>query len=154
MTKRIIPLFLLLTLPSLVAHQDTNIRLLGYTFYGLPDSYQPATFVLEKKRIRIGTNAVTIPDYLWKRLVRSEKNRIDFRSSWYHNLERIPPYFVISAKESNTEDSFNLTLNLDTLEVLLFEKETRTSDPSGTEVDYEQIAIQKPCLDSWIIEKH
>ena len=152
--KKLTPLVFLLVLPSLVAHQETNIRLLGYTLYGLPDNYQPATFVLDKKRIRIGTNAVTIPDCLWKQLVLSEKNRIDFRSSWYHDLERIPPYLVIRVKESNTEDSYNLTLNLDSLEILLFEKETRNSDPSGTSVGHEQIAIKMPCLDSWIIEKH
>jgi hypothetical protein len=149
--NRIYLLCFFMAVSALDAHQDTIIRFVGYSLEGLPENYQPATFVIEKKRIKIGANAVTIPECLWKYLEPSEKKKIRITSSWYHSSESLPPYINFSVVESNTDNRFGLVLNLNTLEIIFFEKETKTSDTSSF---YERIPLPNSCTDSWIIEKY
>ena len=145
MSRQVISLLLMMAIPSLYAHQDFIVRKVGFDLVGLPKSYQPATFVIEKRRIKIGTNAVTIPECLWKNLNPQSAESLRITSSWYHDLEILPPYINFSVKEADSENRFELLLNLDTLEIIYHEKVVQTSETSWSHIE---IPLNDSCLKS------
>ena len=112
--KRYIILLFLVVTATCHAHKDRIFACNNGIIQNLPKVYEPATFSVTTKLLKIGKCSVKIPDSLWEKFGDINKDPIKFTGSWYHRKEKggLPNY--ISLRNSK----FKLLLNLDTLEII------------------------------------
>ena len=121
--RRVSACLLVCACSAVSAHKDRIIeRETDGKLVGLPNQYEPAFLTLRPKAIlRIGKNAVTIPQCLVEALSLRQSN-LRFTSSWYHDLSILPPYLNIEVIQSESDNGFyngyGLLFNLDTLKLL------------------------------------
>lgn len=99
-----------------VAHIETTLEWEDGKITGLPERYEPASFDLENREIRIGSNSVTIPDKVWAFL--EGKNEIGIHASWYHDSESFPYYLGIQFQDDADSSTINLAVTLESLEFI------------------------------------
>ena len=104
---------------SLHAHRDTIIRLEGIKLVGLPEQYAPAELDLKKYRIRIKDHVMEFTDFL-KSLceVIAGPEELKITASWYHTRNTLPPYMNLALQPKGKDFSYEILLNLDTLDVI------------------------------------
>ena len=120
---------LISTWPSqLRAHEDTLIQLKGTTLVGLPNDYAPAELDLKAARLRIGKHEMTFSPFLKEFFQQPHDLRIS--ASWYHEPTILPPYILLHIQPKKKDFSYELLLNLSTLELIQLTVVLRTSDSS------------------------
>ena len=120
--RKCLIVFLLVALASrrsLLAHQDTIIRLEGNTLIGLPSQYSPAELDLEALRLRIGRHSMLFSPLL-RSLFRRQPYDLQVLASWYHDNEdgSLPPYLTLHITPKGRDYSYGITLALDTLRLI------------------------------------
>ena len=108
------------------AHEDTLIQLKGTTLVGLPKDYAPAELDMKAFRLRIGKRQMTFSPYLKNFFAQPHDLRIS--ASWYHDSAILPPYILLHIQPKKKDFSYDLLLNLRTLEVIELSVVLQTSD--------------------------
>ena len=124
-------IFLFLTLmlfvnDSNIVHQDTPLQIDQYgNIKGLPKKYSPAKFDKLKGKLQIKNNTVLFPNCLKQYFHKLENPKLYLSASWYHSKEIMPYYinFVIYNKDSDY--SYHILVDLDSLELIEIYKETK-----------------------------
>lgn len=145
--KRIVFLFYCLLLPfNSFAHEDKVLKLeKDGTLVGLPEKYAPAKFVRKNFHLTIGENTIHIPECVKEVFSSLEKPTFYFTASWYHNLEILPPYIQIEIKVPDNSNSWQLLINLDTLDILHFYKSISKLENGELSYQSENIEISEKC---------
>jgi hypothetical protein len=104
---------------SLLAHQDTIIRLEGKTLIGLPSQYSPAELDLKALRLRIGRHVMEFSPLL-KSFFRRQPYDLQVLASWYHDNKdgSLPPYLTLHITPKGRDYSYGVMFVLDTLRVI------------------------------------
>ena len=101
---------------ALLAHEDTPIQIKDGALIGLPVKYLPAEFDTTVYRIRIGNHAMNFDPFL--KSFFDQPHELVISASWYHEPEILPPYIALHTRPRKKDFSYEMLLNLDTLEVI------------------------------------
>jgi len=110
------------------AHEDTLIQLKGTDLVGLPKNYAPAEFDVKALHLRIGKHEMTFPPFL--RSFFEQQHDLRITASWYHYSETLPPYILLHIQPKKKDFSYDLLLNLETLDLIEISVVLQTSDSS------------------------
>ncbi len=113
---------------SALAHQDRIIEMKGDKLVGLPDKYAPAEINVKEARIRIGDHAMTFSPLL--KSLFDQPHELSLSASWYHDRSILPPYLSLTIQPKKKDFSYNLLLNLETLDLIELSVTLRESDVS------------------------
>jgi hypothetical protein len=108
------------------AHEDTLIRLNGTELVGLPANYAPAELDMKAFRLRIGKRELTFPPSVRELFEQPHDLRIS--ASWYHSSATLPPYMLLHIQPRKKDFSYEVLLDLDTLQMIDFTLVLRISD--------------------------
>jgi len=101
---------------ALLAHKDTLIQLKGTRLVGLPEKFTPAELDLKAGELRIGHHAMTFSPLL--KSLFDQSHELVISASWYHNPKILPPYISLHIKPREKDFSYQILLNLETLELI------------------------------------
>ncbi len=119
---------LVVCVPLLQAHEDTLIKLDGSKLVGLPADLSPAELDLKEFRLRIGENELTFPPLLKDFF--QQPHDLQVSASWYHRLEILPPYLLIRITPKKKDFSYEILLELRTLDLIKLSVALRESEGS------------------------
>ena len=89
---------------------------------GLPQIYQPASFSLKSRTLKIGDNKIIIPDCVWSLFGKVKKESLKFGASWYHKSKTLPPYIHMRIVPTRDKSGYRLLFNLNTLKIIKLTK--------------------------------
>jgi hypothetical protein len=110
------------------AHEDHILRINGDKLVGLPDKYAPAEISVRESRLRIGDHVMVFSPLLKSLFELPHELRLT--ASWYHDPKILPPYLVINIQPRRKDFSYQLLLNLDTLDLIEVSVKLRESEKS------------------------
>ncbi|MGJ8726758.1 MAG: hypothetical protein ACSHYB_19595 [Roseibacillus sp.] len=115
-------------------HQDTRLKLEDKKIIGLPERYEPASFVRAGLKLTIGGKTLVLPKVLnavftdgsdteiFGKKVHMEGHpyKLVFSASWYHDDfdGALPPYMLIRVEPSDCDYAFEILVNMDELKIL------------------------------------
>lgn len=85
------------------SHEDTTLHVQGSQIVGLPEQYQPAVFDPSTRTFAIAGTKVLFPECYGNFFPLSADYQIAIHSSWYHDLEMLPPYIAVHLTEGGEE---------------------------------------------------
>jgi hypothetical protein len=104
---------------SLVAHEDTIIRLEGTQLVGLPQQYQPAELDVRAYRIRIrGQTKEFSP---WLKSIFDQPHELRISASWY-NYSILPPYLLLSITPAGKNYTYQILVDMDAVRLIEVKK--------------------------------
>jgi hypothetical protein len=101
---------------ALLAHKDALIQLKGTRLVGLPEKFAPAELDLKAGELRIGHCAMTFSPLL--KSLFDQPHELVVSASWYHDPKTLPPYICLHIKPQDKDFSYEILLNLETLELI------------------------------------
>jgi hypothetical protein len=101
---------------ALQAHVDRLIELKGTRLVGLPENFAPAELDVKAGQLRIGHRAMTFSPFLQGLF--DQPHELVIAASWYHDLHTFPPYISLRIKPKGKDFSYEILLNLQTLELM------------------------------------
>ena len=116
------------------AHQDTRLEFHEGRIVGLPSDYSPASFDTEELELRIGEKRLRLPAGIRRILMRDVSSdpfgdsaifetipcTFSFTASWYHEIVvgGLPPYMVINVVPKEADCSFEILVDMGTLQLM------------------------------------
>lgn len=144
--KTFIILFSFFFITTELAHKDTPLQIDGNgNIIGLPDEFSPAKFDKNGKILRIRNKVLIFPECINEYFDEYDNPKLNLSASWYHSKEIMPYYinFDVSGKKSN--NSFNILVNLESLELIHIYEERKENNSI-----YEQeIVLDEKCLNQY-----
>ena len=98
------------------AHKDRLIELKGTRLVGLPEKFTPAELDLKAGELRIGHRAMKFSPLL--KSLFDQPHELVISASWYHDPKILPPYISLHIKPKEKDFSYEILLNLETLELI------------------------------------
>jgi hypothetical protein len=135
----------------LFAHKDTGIKLQSDgALIGLPNKYEPALLDLKSLTLQIADKKLIIPECVSKYFGANDTfiYSIDISSSWYHNLDRLPPYLNITITPDNKNIEYTIRFNMITLELIKGYSLPKERGVQGVRYSLEPLGFTADCLAS------
>lgn len=101
---------------SLLAHSDTTVRLEHKKLVGLPKQYTPAELDVNAFRLKIKDHEMEFSPLL--KSFFDLPHDLTLSASWYHESDILPPYLLLHILPKKKDFSFQLLINLDTLDLI------------------------------------
>ena len=115
---------------SLIAHEDTIIRLDGTQLVGLPQQYQPAELDVRAYQIRLrGHTKASSP---WLTSLLEQPHKLEISASWYHDSSILPPYLLLRITPRGKNYSYEILIDMDAVRLIQAKKAVRESDTVTT----------------------
>src|SRR5688500_17134089 len=100
----------------LFAHSDARIELKHGALVGLPKKYAPAELNVKASRIRVGNHVMTFSPLLQSLF--DQPHNLEISASWYHDKQILPPYITLLVHPKKKDFSYQILLNLETLQLV------------------------------------
>lgn len=134
-----------LTTPK-AAHKDRILELDNEgNIIGLPQEFSPAKFYFDKKVLQIKNKIIVFPKCFHSYFGRNKNNILYLSASWYHSKEIMPYYINFHFWENQNHNSYQILIDLETLELIEISKKTLKKDSSIEK----EIKLRKNCLDAY-----
>jgi hypothetical protein len=133
------------------AHKDTGLKILDNgKLIGLPNKYEPASFITKSFELEVSGNKLIIPECVKRRvgITNTVDYTLDFSASWYHRSTTLPPYLNITVYPLNGEFNYYLMFNLDKLQLIKAIKTHKPSNVIGFRHTRETINYTPECIAS------
>ena len=136
-THRFVLSLLLLVQPigSLLAHEETLIRLDGTQLVGLPQQYQPAELDLRTYRIRLRGQTKELSP--WLKGLLEQPHELQISASWYHDTLLLPPYLLLSITPNGANYTYQIAVDMDAMRLINAKKALRESNTVTTLIPIE-----------------
>ena len=153
--RTILILFLFFSTSSVLAHEDTPIKLKkNGALVGLPEKYSPASFSTSDFTLKIKNRKIRIPECVTSFFTQMDNPTFSFSASWYHSNPILPDYdplpdymsMIISSSFGN-QSNVQVLFNLETLEVFEINilQENVTVDGTDYLLYYNKQEISEQC---------
>lgn len=141
-------LFVLLSvffLTTPVAHKNTPLEIDSQgNIIGLPEEFSPAKFDFDKKVLQIKNKTLVFPK-CFHSYFGQNKNKMFLSASWYHSKKNMPYYLNFKIWGNQTNNSYQILIDLETLELIKINKQTSTENSLISK----KIELSQNCLDAY-----
>jgi hypothetical protein len=137
--------FLFLTNTDVV-HQDTPLQIdKNGDIIGLPNKYRPAKFNKSEKILRIRNKTLVFPKCITEYFEEHKNPKLNLSASWYHSKDIMPYYLNFDISDNETNYSYTVLVDLETLELIYVNKVTR----EGNSFFNKELELGKNCLSDY-----
>ncbi|MEP5936212.1 MAG: hypothetical protein ABJ218_13930 [Winogradskyella arenosi] len=126
-----------------VVHQDTPLQIdKNGDIIGLPNKYSPAKFDKSEKILRIGNRILVFPECITEYFEEHKNPKLRVSASWYHSKDIMPYYLNFDISDDETNFSYNILIDLETLELIYVNKEMQ----NGNSYHNKELELSEDCL--------
>lgn len=112
---------------------------------GLPEEYSPALFDRSKNILRIRNRIIEFPECIGNYFEIYHEPTLRLSASWYHSKEVMPYYVNFEISDKNQMNSYDILVDLETLELISIWKERKDGDA----IFEEPITLSDTCLSDY-----
>lgn len=126
-----------------VVHQDTPLQIdKNGDIIGLPNKYSPAKFDKSEKILRIRNRILVFPECITEYFEEHKNPKLRLSASWYHSKDIMPYYLNFDISDDETNYSYNILVDLETLELIYVNKEIQ----KGNSYHNKELELSENCL--------
>ncbi|MFD2909033.1 hypothetical protein ACFSX9_09815 [Flavobacterium ardleyense] len=129
-----------------VLHKDTSLQLeKNGNIVGLPKSFSPANFDINKKKLRLNNKEIVFPNCVKFYFDEQKNSKLDLSASWYHSKETMPYYLIFNIENKKGSKGYKILVDLETLDLIYVQK----SKTRGITTYNENIELDEKCLNEY-----